>query len=462
MKSESNTFIDYAFAKAFSGDTHDDEVVSFLRELLKSARDGHLYLHSHTINGKINNLIIGDNSPIVAYNDCYYLRRNWEIEENIATHLHRINKAKSPYNFFVKQDNSLSEEQQKALSLSMSKCLTLITGGPGCGKTYLAKKIIETFLQFNSDAHIIIGAPTGRAANNLAYKDTTFGTLHALLGLRDTFYKESGVKPLIGDLIIIDECSMIDINLWSLLLAAIPSSTHLVLIGDPHQLPPVESGALFHYICKIESIPQINLTKTMRTKSTSIDNLAKLVKDGEADKALSCLENSTCDEIRLSSLNHIPIPQNLQACILTPFCKGTFGTQECNKYIDNILNENERPIIITKNDYHLNLLNGEIGATTKEMAMFKEKTFPLSLLLSYELAYAISVHKSQGCEFDNVIILLPEGSEIFGREMLYTAITRAKKTVTIYSNKTTFLQIVSHVTYQNSNLVEKFKLLNLQ
>lgn len=443
--------IDEMFAKTFA--RGDGEVASFLQELFSESRAGHLFLEHSSIKERLQHLLEGKKSPLVEFENSFYLRRNFELETEIITHLKRILESPPAHCLTTPDCPHLYPDQARALELALSSNLTIITGGPGTGKTYLANKIIETFLQQRPSARIIATAPTGKAALRLEGLGIKVGTLHALLGIRESLEYPQNLRPLIGDLIIVDECSMIDLKLWSHLLSAICPGAAVVLMGDAHQLPPVEGGSLFEDICALPAINKVHLNQILRTETDSINALADLVKKGEGEEALRLL--NTSQEITLQPLSTFQANVNLTA-ILTPFQKGPFGTHAINEEVVKSLSPEKRPIIITKNDYHLSLMNGDIGFIEGDKAHFPHKTFPSALLSSFDLAYAISIHKSQGSEFDQISLLLPEGSEVFGRKLLYTAITRAKKSLTLYSSPATLLATIKTVTHSRSNLVKRY------
>lgn len=437
--------IDLAFAKAIAGKDGDKEILLFLAELMKTSREGNLFLQHSTIKEKITHLVDGEKSPLVAFEDCFYLRRSWELETQVIQHLRRLSNAPLELHCKPTFHPDLYPAQQEALISALVNPLSIITGGPGCGKTFLATKLIETLLAEQPHLRIIATAPTGKAASRFRMPSVVSGTLHSLLGLRDSFDGDVRTKPLIADLILIDECSMIDLRLWSLLLSAIPTGTHLVLMGDPNQLPPIDAGALFYDMCQIEKLSHVHLDQPMRTGAVELRALAECVKQGDYEKALQ--------HVTLLPLREVP---DTEGVLLTPFRHGPFGTHACNHTIEKLKPHQRKPIIITKNDYPLGLMNGDLGYIEGEKAIFFEKSLPLPLLTAYDYAWAISIHKSQGSEWKDVTILLPEGSETFGREMLYTAITRAKSTVTLHTSPATFHAVISHFKYPKSNLQKRF------
>ncbi len=378
--------------------------------------------------------------------------------------------------------NTLLPEQASAIQAAANKNVSCIWGGPGTGKTYTAGWLVKLFLEQHADARIVLAAPTGKAAANLLESiqravETSKAaalqakTLHALLGLKRVQTQGSKKLDLAYDLILVDESSMIDLSLCVKLLKAVPTTSRIIFLGDPFQLPPIEPGEPF--VAFVEEKKQQNmpgeLITTKRQENRAIIDLADCVKAGNADRALQIFSEDRSAAVIFCPLDECQfIPEDhvkplykysnatvetffgalVQTRVLCPQRIGPFGTQAINNRILQAIKKTKgiqfQPIIITKNDYALGLTNGQVGVLAGDMAYFENfeeakalRQIPLVLLSSYETAYCLSVHKSQGSEFGEVVLLLPEGSERFGRKMLYTAITRAKKKLTIYAARAT-------------------------
>jgi exodeoxyribonuclease V alpha subunit len=434
------SYIDQAFARSITNGDSDPEIIEFLSSLMKCTREGHLFLNPEkNLQHLLKPLCTGENSPLVAFENSYYLRRIFELETRCIDQIKRLMEKSSKEPLIPKTiPEELYPAQKKAFKTILTSPLTIISGGPGSGKTFFASRLIESL----PGKKIIGAAPTGKAASRLRFKGIQTGTLHSLLKLQKN--KETLFTPLIADLILIDECSMIDLELWALLLEAIVAGAHLVLIGDPNQLPPVETIGIFSSLCNHPDIPHIHFNQSIRTDKSGLLDLAIAIKEGDGSKALSLLKNKAYPEIQLLSLpRKIPIEKRT---LLTPFVKGPHGTALCNSVIDATLQETKKPIVIEKNASLLGLVNGDIGTLEKELATFfllgETKTFPKAILPPYSLAYAVTVHKSQGSEFAHTSLLLPPESEKFGKELLYTAVTRAKESLIIYSEESTLLNII--------------------
>jgi exodeoxyribonuclease V alpha subunit len=394
-----------------------------LEELMKSAREGHICIPCEKAPLE---------HPWIHYqNGRLYLLRNWLYEENVAKNIKRLSQTLPATTY---SHDLLSDEQDLAVSTSLSHTLSIITGGPGTGKTFTAQHIINS-----CTGRIILAAPTGKAAARLKEKNPSLPakTLHALLDLFGT-----KTSPINADLIIVDECSMMDAKMMARLLSAVPTGCRLVLMGDPDQLPSIEGGSFFNDM--IDLVSTSHLTKCFRSDSAQVLALADAVKRGDEEFVASQI--TPWDESYADN-----------AIILSCIREGPFGVNTLNQKFAK-LHLSHRPIIITKNDPDLELYNGDLGILYNNQATFSNRTFNTCDLPPYEYAFCLSVHKSQGSEFDHVVIIAPFGSDIFGKEILYTAITRAKKSVKLCGDTPTILQALRTSSKKRSGLRLTFEM----
>ncbi|MCB1118371.1 MAG: AAA family ATPase [Chlamydiia bacterium] len=397
-------------------------------------------------------------------NRCY-LARFWEEETRFLQALQ--NHFRIPPSLSLKipsLPDSLLPEQKEAIYKLHDHPLLLLTGGPGTGKSFTAAHMVKCF---PSSASIAIAAPTGKAASHLkkGIDNTSIEafTLHRLLKQPHLHY----------DLLLVDEASMIDAQMMIRLFEAIKPGSRLVLIGDAHQLPPIGSGAFFADLTKISALPVIRLKKTLRTEQNELLNLAEAIRIGETP-TIPLLTTPSPEEQNYATFRALTAHIAKQKVpTLTPLREGLFGTERLNQEIVSLSLQNHpqnqpwtAPIIIEKNDYTQNLFNGEIGTLTRhapfhinksgDFAQFGDRRIPALLLPAYSYAFCLSIHKSQGSEFDSTLILLPEGSERFGREVLYTAVTRARHSLTLWTTKATLNSTLAIPSTRLSGLIQRF------
>ena len=429
-------------------------------------------------------------TPLCQFENRIYFQRYWQAESTFKQHLKRIQTTPPSLNPDLKKvteqltelqkEQKLLTEQSAAILQAGHESLFVLSGGPGTGKTYTAGQLIKTWWNAFSEEQqskfsIALAAPTGKAATNLqrslesATKDLILfpkiqaQTLHSLLGIRSN---KTTQTLLSYDLILVDECSIIDLQLMAALLSAIKPGARLILLGDRHQLSPVGVGNPFANLNA-----GVELKTCLRSELKDIINFAEAINTGDTKQALQMLSRvikrlpikeqasvrSMQEEIISYALPFFSQSSN-QFCILTPLREGPFGVNTLNNLIAQRLHHRSpqqewvvAPIVITKNDYKMNLFNGEIGLLFRkhqedvqegDYALFQERKIPALLLPKYEYSYCLSIHKSQGSEFDHVLLLVPEGSEVFGREVLYTGVTRARKQLTVWGHDDVFHKIL--------------------
>lgn len=409
------------------------------RELSASFREGKLCLRAP--------VGIMPSEHIVIEGEYAYLTRAWNMLQESRAHIERLSRAKPEVT--IEMPLALFEDQKEAIRHALQNQIFCIWGGPGTGKTYTARIFYELYVKgvdHHKKIRVALTAPTGKASLHLAKSfqgvAADVKTLHALLNLKPSLQIRQEEELLPYDLLIIDESSMIDGALFNKLLRRLADGTKVLFLGDPDQLPPVEPGTPFQMLVERQE-GKGRLISSRRTDVQPILDLASLVLQGDAAKALRYLKEGhtgiTFKNIEEASFSeYVKRLDTLQ--FLSPLKVGPFGADEVNRRLHAYAVKQGRkgePIVITKNDHQLGLSNGDIGKVEGEMVFFpiSGRHIPKILLSSYEHAYCLSVHKSQGSEFDAVAILLPPGSERFGKKMLYTAITRAKRAVEVWSTE---------------------------
>lgn len=448
-------------------------------------------------------------APICHFGPLYYLQKFWYYETVLFRELQRIAKAKprdvlneSQLKNHLQQlleDKKLLKSQAEAILKACNSSILLLSGGPGTGKTYTAGYLIKTYWQSLTDqqkkhCQIVLAAPTGKAAAQLQssidrmtrdlsdFPSLKASTLHSLLG----FERDDEATFIDAELILIDESSMVDVKIMSDLLKRVLDGTRLIFLGDPHQLSSVEAGNIFADLIQLSnefSIENCSLEISQRSDMQSVLDLSDSIRQGNFEKLSKLLkirdngiswetlpEPKEFKEIlgKMAENHYFPGPQNLsdlhQFCLLTPFRKGPYGSEAINQEIYQFLSKKKAPfsipIIITENSYSHDLYNGEMGLlVSQEYALFPSRKngealrkIPTLFLPKYSYAYCLTVHKSQGSEFAQVALLLPEGSEKFGREVFYTGVTRAKKQIDLYTTEETIKKTILQKKMRQSGL----------
>lgn len=419
-----------------------------------------------------------------------------------------------------KSGMTLDEHQVTAVKEAVRNGLLVITGGPGTGKTTTINTIIRYFEL--EGLEIFLAAPTGRAAKRMS-ETTGFEarTVHRMLELNGGAEGSGGFErdesnPLEADVIIVDEMSMVDISLMYSLLKAISVGTRLILVGDVNQLPSVGPGSVLRDIIQSHACNVVMLTKIFRQASTS-DIIVNAHKINHGEGVI--LDNKSMDFFFLKrydadviinvvlQLIKQKLPKFVDATpydiqVLTPMRKGLLGVERLNgilqrymnppandkvekEYGSTVFREGDK-VMQTKNNYQLaweirtkfgltvdkglGIFNGDMGII-RQINDFAEQMiiefdegrmveYPYKLLDELELAYAITIHKSQGSEYPAVVIPLLGGPMmLMNRNLLYTAVTRARKCVTLVGNEVTFRQMIQNTSQQKrySGLCDRLK-----
>ncbi len=416
----------------------------------------------------------------------------------------------------------LDELQRTAVKEAVRHGVFVLTGGPGTGKTTTINTMIRYFEGEGMD--IFLAAPTGRAAKRMTEATGCEAqTIHRLLEVSGnpeeegkTGFVRNAENPLEADAIIIDETSMVDLPLMYALLNAIVPGTRLILVGDSNQLPSVGAGSVLKDIISSHCFSVVMLTKIFRQAGES-DIVVNAHKINRGEEVV--LDNKSRDFFFLKrqdpnviisiviTLIREKLPRYVEAGIydiqvLTPMRKGLLGVERLNKILQEYLNppskdKNEREagdrlfregdkVMQIKNNYQLEwevktkygmavdkgvgIFNGDMGviksisdyeeAVTVEYDERRLVKYPFALLEELELAYAITVHKSQGSEYPAVVIPLLKGPrQLYYRNLLYTAVTRAKKCVTLVGSDVVFQEMIQneHEQDRNTSLAERIR-----
>lgn len=414
--------------------------------------------------------------------------------------------------------------QQRALTLAMTRKFCIISGGPGTGKTTLIVSILAQLLRRHGpDLRIGMAAPTGKAALRMQESiklqldeanlepllatrlPAQAMTLHRLLGLgrRPGWTAGQRFEPLGYDVVVVDEASMVDLAMMWRLVRTLKKGARLLLLGDRDQLASVESGAVLADC--IDSLPDnVARLETSYRFNKAIAHLAETIKTGASEEAwnlVTAADDSavslapadwlgTCidgfkDFLRMIEETTDPghfgtVFKRLNRFrILCALRKGRFGAEEINLRIEQALEGMKintdaegwyagKPVLITRNDYDLDLYNGDIGICLPDSGSdgtlrlwfegidgsFK-KFLPAQVPL-HEPAWALTIHKSQGSEFEEVMVVLPElDNRVLCRELLYTAVTRARTKISLVAEEDIFRSSVEKKTLRYSGLADR-------
>ncbi len=501
-------------------------------------------------------------APFVFDDEYLYLYRYWQLEKRLAQQVIRLKQQHIEQISTQDFDHLLSDLHQKnALNMVSQNAFNIITGGPGTGKTYTLARIIAVLHQALPNIRIAMAAPTGKAAQRMGEalqkslsdpKLQGFGlsldvfkpvTIHRLLGLGNQHMPRFHLtQPLPYDVIVVDEASMLDLNLATMLFEAVPENCRLILLGDANQLASVDVGSVLADLQRVPMLQdnRVNLVTTHRFKQDAAigkfahfiqqshlveHSQSQLLQDFEqhivTQKPIQKIELSAQmrDVVQLeylpeqishdlymayyqklalgfqdyfnslkAYLEDIESPQQIEKVIqafdqyriLTAVRHGGLGLKAINAEMENTLlsaipqiyRQGDwyvgRPVMMDYNDYQLGLSNGDIGICFKhrqDLEQF-EVYFPSldkwivasRLPKSIQTAFALTIHKSQGSEFQHTMVILDAAAQkTLSQELLYTAITRAKSVVSLLVEAGAFHQALTVATQRQSGLIKKIK-----
>ena len=393
---------------------------------------------------------------------------------------------------------SYDEIQLEAIRTAISSKIMVLTGGPGTGKTTTTMGIISAYQM--AGCRILLAAPTGRAAKRMSEATGMEAkTIHRLLEFKPPEgYQKNEDKPLDGDVLILDECSMVDVILMYNLLKAIPEHMSLILVGDTDQLPSVGAGNVLKDVIDSGRIPVVRLTRIFRqAQGSRIIMNAHRINKGEAIDMRGGKESDfffagkeTNEEVvdtlvkycsqNLPNYYHVDAFRDIQ--VLTPMQKGTCGAANLNQILQEAMNPTRiflhrggtqyrlhDKVMQIRNDYDKEVFNGDIGTVTRVDMEERELTvdfdgrnvvYDVAELDELVLAYAVTIHKAQGSEYP--IVVMPFTMSHFvmlQRNLLYTGVTRAKKILVLIGEKKAVYYAIKNekTTERNTKLAERLR-----
>ncbi len=487
--------------------------------LLKAAQSGSTYLPlqeliTHTASKlRVDEIAIRteltmcfNSDLLVNDHEKIYLPKYFQAEEYVANKIKSLLKLDYSHNSKIIEERlvtvldkmhlTLDDDQILAIRKSLFSGISIISGGPGTGKTTIIKVLIDTL--FMMGLKFSLTAPTGRASKKMEqYSVFKAKTIHRLLEVDmmasqgETVFMKNEHDPLDCDVIIVDEVSMVDILLFQSLLKAIPSGGRLVLVGDCDQLPAIGPGLVLSDLLNSEKVPYSLLTKIYRQEEFSLipqfsqdiisGKFTEQFYDNKEIINISCQRNDETLKQVLNVYQQLS-KTNSDVQLITPSKKGILGTinlnkvmqESCNKkstskiekvFPSRIFREHDKVMQIRKNYnlYYRNqteegfgIYNGDIGVISEinlhdktVNVIFEEEkmvTYEFAELDQLELAYSITVHNSQGSEYDCVIIPLYNAYEaLLNRNLFYTAVTRAKKQIYLIGDNNIIRRMINNV-----------------
>lgn len=493
MKNDSKFRISAAISYILKNDAEMSGSCALKKEDLLNKTFDLIKVDKNKINEQINEDLLKSKIQIIKIgeDEFVYDKDIYMAEKSCAINLSRLQNEKYIFDVKINEDfDAFSKEQEIAIKEAFNNMLLVITGGPGTGKTTIIKAICNILNEHNLKFNL--AAPTGRAAKRMqeSTENVAF-TIHRLIGIKPEspipeFNEEN---TLDCDYVIVDEASMIDIKLMDKLLKALSSKTALILVGDHNQLPSVGAGNVLKDILDTD-IKAVKLKKIFRqAKESNIVVNAHKINDGlypilnQKNKDFFFInsnsknfQNDLLDLVKNRLPNYYKLDPINDIQILAPSKKSLWGIVNINDLCQKELNKNPNSIKINnrifklgdkvmqvRNNYELESLNpddfddgvynGDIGRIIdidKNMESLKVEFYDGNIV-SYkkedvkdlDLSYAITIHKSQGSEFDCVLIpMMPASFMLLNRNLLYTAITRAKKLVILLGEKKILKQMV--------------------
>lgn len=489
-----------------------------LYTLNELSNDGHVYAVEEQLVESAKKLLEADEEPIrealkemlasedlIEENEAIYLPPFYHSERGTAKKLLSLLLVNTSTLFDGQMDIDAIQKQSgieyddvqiAAIKQAIDSKVMVLTGGPGTGKTTTTQGIIAAYKA--AGLRILLAAPTGRASKRMSEATGMEAkTIHRLLEYNpQDGYKRNDENPLEGDALIVDECSMIDIILMYNLMKAIPEHMRLVMVGDIDQLPSVGAGNVLRDIIESEKIPVIRLTRIFRqAQSSRIVMSAHAINQGRFPDISNGMNTDfffikkddpeqVADEIVKLVRDRLPKAYKQPLCniqVLTPMQRSVVGAGNLNTVLQQALNHNTLSlsrggntyklgdrVMQIRNNYDKNVFNGDIG--TVEKVNLEDRTLTINFddtMMEYEaseldevvLAYATTIHKSQGSEYPIVVIpVLMTHFVMLQRNLIYTGITRAKKICVLIGQTKALSYAIRNLTVSKRNTLLKERL----
>ncbi len=465
-------------------------------------------------------------TPLVLERNRLYCQRYWFYESRLARQIRRLcgrrYRVADLENVLVRYFGSASDGvdwQREAAGKALTQAFSIVTGGPGTGKTTTVVKILALLLETaEAPLHFALAAPTGKAAMRLQESigantaalpcpeqvkqsiPDKVTTVHHLLGSRppSPYFRHDASSPLAHDLLVVDEASMIDLALMSKLVDALKPGARLILLGDKDQLASVEAGAVLADLTAALPENTLELQRAYRFQG-EIKQLADAINRQQGEQAWRLLQNGDSATALLSEdpvafvvrqysryLRLIDRGSEIEEVfaefnrfhVLCSNRLGPLSVADINHRVEQRLAERRRidpqgqwyvgrPVLVVENSAAMQLYNGDIGLCLRDRAsgqlrvLFMRPDGTVKSVLPgrlprCETVYAMTIHKSQGSEFESVLLVLGERlSPLLTKELLYTGVTRAKKEVKVVAAEDVFVAAVTQKVLRNSGLAEK-------
>ncbi|OCB51586.1 exodeoxyribonuclease V subunit alpha [Mycobacterium malmoense] len=476
--------------------------------------------------------LLGSPPVLRLFGDLLYLDRYWREEEQVCADLLALSAPGAPGDVpaLERLFPPGYDEQRAAAQIAVSQAVTVLTGGPGTGKTTTVARLLallagQAELGGRPRPRIALAAPTGKATARLAEAvaaevrrldaaDRTpltglqATTLHRLLGARpDTSvrFKHNRGNRLPHDVIVVDETSMVSLTMMARLLEAVRPDTRLILVGDPDQLASVEAGAVLADLVDgltARDDVRVAALRTPHRFGESIGALAEAIRVGDADRVLGLLRaggehiewldsDGPADRLRAVLVPHalrvreaallgaaeVALAALDEHRLLCAHRQGPYGVSHWNRQVERWLAEETgrpvpsawyagRPVLVTANDYGLKVYNGDTGVVVAGPDGLRAVIagaagtldFATSRLTDIETMHAMTIHKSQGSQADEVTVLMPpEDSRLLTRELFYTAVTRAKARVRVAGSEAAVRAAIERRAVRATGLAQRLR-----